>query len=70
MSFSQDLQNNMRDQIAPKIVDTVLGSNLITQIFLNTRKTSFTSDTKRIVVKTTKANNGGSFSWLDRFNQR
>ena len=68
MSFGTDLQNNMRDQIAPKIVDTVLGSNLITQILLGTRKTSFTSDVKRIVVKTAKASNWGSFAWLDRFN--
>jgi len=35
---------------------------------LGSRKSSFTSDVKRIVVKTTKANNGGSFSGLDRFN--
>lgn len=68
MSFWLDLQNNTRDQIAPKIVDTVLTANLITQVMLGTRKTSFTSDVKRIVVKTTKANNGGSFSGLDRFN--
>lgn len=68
MSFGNDLQNNMKDQIAPKIVDTVLGGNLVTQIFLNMRKTKFTSDVKRIVVKTTTANNGGSFAGLDRFN--
>lgn len=68
MSFGKDLQNNMKDQIAPKIVDTVLGGNLITQIMLGTRKTKFTSSTKKITVKTTKANNGGSFAGLDRFN--
>lgn len=68
MAFGTDLQNNMRDQIAPKIVDTVLGSNLILQIMLWMRKTKFTSDVKRVVVKTTTAGNGGSFSGLDRFN--
>ena len=68
MSFWRDLQNNTRDQIAPKIVDTVLTSNIITQIMLGERKSNFTSDVKRIVVKTEKANNGGSFSGLDRFN--
>ena len=68
MSFWEDLQNNMVDQIAPKMVDTVLASNLVTQIFLGSRKSKFTSDVKRIVVKTTTANNGGSFSGLDRFN--
>ena len=59
----------MRDQIAPKVVDTVLGSNLVTQIMLGTRQSKFTSDTKRYVVKTTTAGNGGSFSGLDRFNR-
>ena len=68
MAFWTDLQNNMRDQIAPKIVDTVLGSNLILQIMLWMRKTKFTSDVKRFVVKTTTAGNWGSFAWLDRFN--
>jgi len=68
MSFWADLQNNMRDQIAPKIVDTALKANLITQIMLGERKGTFTSDVKRVVVKTTKANNGGSFAGLDRFN--
>ncbi len=68
MAFGRDLQNNTRDQIAPKIVDTVLKANLITQIMLGSRKTKFTSDVKRFVVKTEKANNGGSFSGLDRFN--
>lgn len=68
MSFWLDLQNNTRDQIAPKIVDTVLTANLVTQIMLGSRKSRFTSDVKRIVVKTTKANNGGSFAGLDRFN--
>lgn len=69
MSFWRDLTNNMRDQIAPKVVDTVLGSNLVTQIMLGTRQSKFTSDTKRYVVKTTTAGNGGSFSGLDRFNR-
>jgi hypothetical protein len=46
----------------------VLKANLITQIMLGSRKSKFTSDVKRIVVKTEKANNGGSFSGLDRFN--
>ena len=68
MSFWRDLQNNTKDQIAPKIVDTVLTANLVTQIMLGQRKGKFTSDVKRIVVKTEKANNGGSFSGLDRFN--
>ena len=69
MSFWRDLTNNMRDQIAPKIVDTVLGSNLVTQVFLWTRNTKFTSDVKRFVVKTATAGNWGSFSGLDRFNR-
>ena len=68
MAFWTDLQNNMRDQIAPKIVDTVLGGNLILQIMLGMRKSAFTSDVKRFVVKTSTAWNGGSFSGLDRFN--
>lgn len=68
MAFWRDLQNNMRDQIAPKVVDTVLTSNIVTQWALWERKTKFTSNNKRIVVKTEKANNWGSFSGLDRFN--
>lgn len=68
MAFGTDLQNNMRDQIAPKIVDTVLWGNIVLQIMLGMRKSSFTSDVKRYVVKTTTAWNGGSFSGLDRFN--
>jgi len=68
MAFWTDLQNNMRDQIAPKIVDTVLGWNLILQVMLGTRKSAFTSNVKRYVVKTTTAGNWGSFSGLDRFN--
>lgn len=68
MTFWADLQNNTRDQIAPKVVDTVLKANIVTQVLLWTRKSKFTSDVKRIVVKTDKANNGGSFAGLDRFN--
>ena len=68
MTFGEDLNNNVRDSIAPKIVDTVLGGNLITQIFIWGSNAKFTWKNKQYVVKTTKANNGGSFAGLDRFN--
>ena len=69
MSFGADLTNNMRDQIHPKIVDTVMTENLIIQLMLWERRSQFTSDTKRYVVKTSKMNNWWSFAWLDTFNR-
>lgn len=68
MSFGTDLNNNVKDSIAPKVVDTVLGGNKITQIFLGWETGKFTGKNKQYVVKVTTAGNGGSFAGLDRFN--
>ena len=64
----QDVQNFTYDQIAPKIVDTVLWANVFLQLALQ-NKTYFNSSTKKIDVRYRKTTNWWSFSWLDKFDR-
>ena len=64
---SFDVQNFVRDDIAPKIVDTVLRSNVFLQILLSEKKSRFIGKNKVVNIKYRKQGNGGSFSGLDTF---
>lgn len=64
----QDIQNFTRDQIAPKVIDTILWSNVILQLLLQ-KKSYFSSSTKKIPVRYKKTTWWGSFSWLDKFDR-
>lgn len=66
-SFSFDVQNYVKDDIAPKIVDTVLRSNVLLQYLLTERKSKFVGKNKVVNIKYRKQGNGGSFSGLDTF---
>lgn len=65
--FSTDLLNIVLDEISPKIVDTVLTSNVLLQI-LQGRVSKFNGKNKQYPVKYKKAGNGGSFSGFDILN--
>jgi len=67
MAGFQDVQNFTLNELAPKVVDTVLGSNVLLQIVLQ-KQTRFRGKTKDFPIRYKNVNNWGSFSWFDTFN--
>lgn len=64
---SFDVQNFVLDDIAPKVIDTVLRSNVLLQVLLTEKKSRFVGKNKVVNIKYRKQGNGGSFNGLDTF---
>jgi len=66
MAFSQEVQDLTNSQIAPKIIDGILGGNLVAVRFLsNGRK--FRGHNNPVEIKYQKSSQGGSYSGMGNF---
>lgn len=66
MQFDAFVQSVTQDEIVPKVVDTVLASNVLTLRMMSQPK-SWSGETLKIPVKVSKSTSGGSFDGYDVF---
>lgn len=67
MTFDEYVQSVTQDEIVPKIVDTVLGGNVVSLRFLSNGK-PWSGETLKVPFKFQKSTSGGAFDGFDTFN--